>query len=124
MNLKTQRISLKSTWLTNSMRKFLNLLVAKIKNANGLDHYLVFSFTALIIYTIVEQILTSSGISEHSTLTTCFFAAFGGNNLSCVIIKVFKLHQETKVLNGTDYSPNIDIPDEETEKSKESEAEG
>lgn len=61
------------------------------KPLNKLDKYLIFSVTALIIYTIVEQVLSCLFGYERSTLTTCFYAAFGGEILSCVVIKVFNI---------------------------------
>lgn len=68
------------------------------KNKNGkvssLTLYVVFSIIALIVYTIVEQIIsTTTGIS-HDTLTTCFYASFGGEILACAMIKIFKLKEE------------------------------
>lgn len=65
------------------------------KKLNKLDKYLIFSVCALIIYTIIEQILSMKVGYERSTLTTCFYAAFGGEILSCVVIKVFNIKQET-----------------------------
>lgn len=62
---------------------------------NKLDKYLIFSVTVLIIYTIVEQVLCGVFGYERSTLTTCFYAAFGGEILSCVVIKVFNIKNET-----------------------------
>ena len=56
-----------------------------------LDKYLVFSFSVLILYTLAEFICsTITGIS-HDTLTTCLYAAFGGETLLCAIIKKYKL---------------------------------
>lgn len=64
------------------------------KDIPSLTLYVVFSITALIIYTIVEQVLsTVTGIS-HDTLTTCFYACFGGEILCCALIKIFKLKEE------------------------------
>ena len=61
------------------------------KDLPSLDKYLIFSFTALLLYTIIEFIISSiTGIS-HDTLTTCFFAAFGGETLWCAILKKCKL---------------------------------
>ena len=63
-------------------------------NVHSLTLYVVFSIMVLIIYTIVEQVIsTISGIS-HDTLTTCFYAAFGGEILMCGLIKIFKLKGE------------------------------
>lgn len=64
------------------------------KPLNKLDKYLIFSVTALIIYTVVEQILTLKVGFERSTLTTCFYGAFGGEILSCVVIKVFNIKHD------------------------------
>lgn len=61
---------------------------------HSLTLYVVFSITMLIIYTVVELITaTVSGIS-HDTLTTCFYACFGGEILCCALIKIFKLKNE------------------------------
>lgn len=60
----------------------------------SLTLYVVFSILVLIIFTITEFIVsTVSGIS-HDTLTTCFFACFGGEILCCALIKIFKLKKE------------------------------
>ena len=57
----------------------------------SLTLYVVFSISILILYTIVEMLIsTISGIS-HDTLTTCFYACFGGEILCCALIKIFKL---------------------------------
>jgi len=57
----------------------------------SLTKYVVFSIAMLIVYTLAEIILSvNTGIS-HDTLTTCFFACFGGEILSCALIKIFKL---------------------------------
>lgn len=59
----------------------------------SLTLYVIFSITAIIAYTIVEQIIsTKTGIS-HDTLTTCFYACFGGEILCCALIKIFKLKE-------------------------------
>ena len=60
----------------------------------SLTLYVVFSILVLIIFTLTEFIVsTVSGIS-HDTLTTCFFACFGGEILCCALIKIFKLKRE------------------------------
>lgn len=57
----------------------------------SLTKYVVFSIMILIIYTIVEMVIsTTSGIS-HDTLTTCFYSCFGGEILCCALIKIYKL---------------------------------
>lgn len=63
----------------------------------SLTLYVVFSIGALIVYTITEQVIsTVTGIS-HDTLTTCFYAAFGGEILACALIKIFKLKEGGRV---------------------------
>lgn len=57
----------------------------------SLTLYVVFSIVILLIYTTIELITsTTSGIT-HDTLTTVFFSVFGGEILSCALIKIFKL---------------------------------
>lgn len=58
---------------------------------HSLTYYVIFSIAMLIIYTTVEQIVsTVTGVS-HDTLTTCFYSVFGGEILCCALIKIFKL---------------------------------
>lgn len=57
--------------------------------------FIIFSFVMVTIYTIVA-ILFQFFLHEElsSTLTTCFFSVFGGEVLSCALIKIFKLRKE------------------------------
>lgn len=64
------------------------------KAMHSLTLYVVFSLLALIVYTIVEQILSAVTGFTNDTLTTCFFAAFGGEVLVAGLIKIFKLQNE------------------------------
>ena len=60
----------------------------------SLTLYVVFSILVILIFTIVELIIsTISGVS-HDTLITCFFGVFGGEILCCALIKIFKLKKE------------------------------
>lgn len=64
-------------------------------SGRALTKFILFSFAMTIIYTIVAivfQAVTGSQISD--TLTTCFFMVYGGEVLSCALIKVFKLKEE------------------------------
>jgi hypothetical protein len=58
---------------------------------SGLDKYVIFSFAMLIIYSIIEFVVSSVTGVSHDVLTTCFFAAFGGETLWCAILKKHKL---------------------------------
>ena len=64
------------------------------KARHSLTLYVVFSIFTLIIYTIVEQVLSAVTGFSNDTLTTCFFACFGGETLMCGLIKIFKLKHE------------------------------
>lgn len=65
----------------------------KNKKMSDLDKYVIFSFTCLIIFTIVMIIVqTITGIMQD-TLITCFFSAFGGELLLCAMIKRLKLRK-------------------------------
>ena len=58
---------------------------------NTLDIYVIFSISDLLLYTVISQIVAITYNVQLDTLTTCFFAAFGGEILSACLIKIFKL---------------------------------
>ena len=58
---------------------------------NTLDFYVIFSIFVLLLYTVISQIVAVVYNIRLDTLTTCFFAAFGGEILSACLIKIFKL---------------------------------
>ena len=58
---------------------------------NTLDIYVIFSIFVLLLYTVISQIVAIIYNVQLDTLTTCFFAAFGGEILSACLIKIFKL---------------------------------
>lgn len=60
---------------------------------NGLDKYVIFSIVVLLIFTVAEMV-TSFYTGTHDTLTTAIFATFGGEILSCALIKIFKLKDD------------------------------
>lgn len=45
----------------------------------------------LLVYTIAELVLSNLNGTINDTLTTCFFGVFGGEILTCALIKIFKL---------------------------------
>lgn len=62
-----------------------------IKSARDLTKYVVFSICLVIVYTVVEFIVsTVTGVS-HDTLSTCVYSFFGGEVVTCGLIKIFKL---------------------------------
>lgn len=74
-----------------------------VNQMKSLTKFVIFSFAALILYTIISQVIAlRTGGAELSTLTTCFFAAFGGEVLMCALIKIFKLKGGEKNEDETD----------------------
>lgn len=70
------------------------LMTVRAHKVPSLTKYVAFSIGVLIIYTVAELVLaTTTGVS-HDTLTTCIFSCFGGEILSCALIKIFKLKEE------------------------------
>ena len=61
------------------------------KKISALDKYVIFSISILVVFCVAEMIVSSITGQTHDTLTTCFFACFGGEILSCALIKIFKL---------------------------------
>ena len=59
-----------------------------------LSTYVVVSLSLIIIYTVLEFIFSTITEVSHDTLTTCFYAVFGGEVISCALIKIFKLKCE------------------------------
>jgi hypothetical protein len=71
------------------------------KRIPALDKYCIFSFAVLILYTIVEQVISSITGITHDVLTTCLFGVFGGELLLLAMIKRLKLKKED--YNGETY---------------------
>lgn len=61
------------------------------RKLHTLDVYVIFSIFVLLAFTIISQIIAIQYSVQLDTLTTCFFAAFGGEILSACLIKIFKL---------------------------------
>lgn len=71
----------------------------RIKNISSLSIYVTFSIFSLIIYTIVSQIIAVKMGVVLDTLTTCFFGFFGGEIVTCGLIKIFKLKDKNNDIN-------------------------
>ena len=63
----------------------------KQRKLNSLDKYVIFSISLLLIFTIAEFVVSTITGIEHSALCNVFFLTFGGEILSCALIKIFKL---------------------------------
>lgn len=68
----------------------------KRSGRNALGKYVAFSLVCLLVYTIATLIIFMVSGAEPSTLTTCFFGVFGGEVVTCGLIKIFKLKGEKK----------------------------
>lgn len=68
---------------------------------NTLDFYVIFSIFVLLLYTVISQIVAITYNVQLDTLTTCFFAAFGGEILSACLIKIFKLKKTEETIEDT-----------------------
>lgn len=69
---------------------------SKFKNVHSLDVYVTFSILSLVVYTIISQIIAIYNGVILDTLTTCFFGFFGGEIVTCGLIKIFKLKDKEK----------------------------
>ena len=72
-------------------------MIKYFKTMPSLTKFIVFSLAVILIYTVAEFFTKTS----HDTLTTCLYACFGGEVLSCALIKVFKLKEEDKPIPTT-----------------------
>lgn len=66
-------------------------MVKKVAKLKDLDKYIIFSFTMLIIFTIVCIVIYCLKGDEPDTLIVAFFGVFGGELLCCAMIKRLKL---------------------------------
>ena len=69
----------------------ISKIKSKFKNISALDVYVTFSILSLIVYTIASQYIAVHYEKILDTLTTCFFGFFGGEIVTCGLIKIFKL---------------------------------
>lgn len=90
-------------------------MAKKKKKLNGLDKYVIFSISCMILYTIVSQIIQTCTSYTNDTLTTCFFAFFGGEIVTCALIKIFKLTKTMKETKDLMKEYNWDHPDNNKE---------
>ena len=75
---------------------------SKFKNVKALDVYVTFSILALIVYTVISQYIAIHYEKILDTLTTCFFGFFGGEIVTCGLIKIFKLKDIKKENTNSD----------------------
>ena len=63
------------------------------KKFPSLSAYVIFSITVLLIYTVIVTALTAITQQDFSTYYTVFAGVFGGEILTCALIKIFKLKE-------------------------------
>ncbi len=80
---------------------------------NTLDIYVIFSIFVLLLYTVISQIVAITYNVQLDTLTTCFFAAFGGEILSACLIKIFKLKKTEETTTNTTVNTTEETKDSE-----------
>lgn len=61
------------------------------KTMHSLTKYVAFSIVVVIVYSFAEFILSLITGVQHDTLTGCVYAFFGGEVVTCGLIKIFKL---------------------------------
>lgn len=71
-----------------------NKYIIKKKGINGLAKYVIFSLAMVIIFTIAMIILFCKFQAIPSDLIPWFFGVFGGEVLTCALIKLFKLKKD------------------------------
>lgn len=73
------------------------------KETSSLTYYVVFSIIALVVFTVTSLVILLKTGLEAPTLTTCFFGVFGGEILTCGLIKIFKLKETKKEGEGLEF---------------------
>ena len=62
-----------------------------MKKLHGLDKYVIFSISVVLIYTVAEFFATCYYGFEQQTLTTCVYGFFAGEVTICGLLRIFKL---------------------------------
>ena len=82
-----------------------------MKKLNGLDKYVIFSIGVLLAYIITEMIVSTISGVLHDQLSVIVGASFGGEILSCALIKIFKLREEDKECDWREHGHDDYITD-------------
>ena len=65
-----------------------------MKKLHGLDKYVIFSISVVLIYTIAEFVTATLTGIEKATLSTCVYGFFAGEIVTAGLIRIFKLRHE------------------------------
>lgn len=68
----------------------------KRKKIPSLSKYMIFSIGFVVIYSVAEFIISTITGVHHDVLTGCVYGFFGGEVVTCGLIKIFKLREEGK----------------------------
>lgn len=68
----------------------------KHKKMPSLSKYMIFSIGFVVVYTVAEFIVSTITRVSHDVLTGCVYSFFGGEIVTCGLIKIFKLKEEGK----------------------------
>lgn len=63
----------------------------KKRKLSGLDKYVIFSLSFVLVYTVAEFVVSTVTGIEKATLSTCVYGFWAGEVISCSLIKVFKI---------------------------------
>lgn len=81
----------------------------KRKKMPSLSKYMVFSIGFVVLYTIAEFIVSTKYKVSHDVLTGCVYGFFGGEVVTCGLIKIFKLKEDKdEDTNIREHSSRID----------------
>lgn len=69
-----------------------------MKKLNGLDKYVIFSITVVLLYTILEFIVSTITGMEKTTLTVAVYGFFAGEVVTAGLIKIFKIRDNGEKL--------------------------
>lgn len=59
----------------------------------SLTKFVIFSIFVVILYSVVDIVLQYRDVTLSDTLTTCIYGFFGGEVVTCALIKIFKLKE-------------------------------
>jgi len=68
----------------------------KKKKLSKLTKYVIFSISAVVVFTIIMLVYYAIYQSIPDTLCTCFYGTFGGELLCSCLIKLFNIKKEVE----------------------------
>lgn len=80
-----------------------------MKRRDTLTKYLYFSFAVVLIYTVIEFVVSLyTGIS-HDTITTCLYAFFGTEIGACAFIQIVKTRKKGDADSSTEELDHLEV---------------